>query len=239
MFPPENEMEGFYTKKEAARILGVTVRQITNYLVEGKVRKIMHRGKVYIPQEDVEVLYDSEKRSIIPTRDEFRDLVNRIEAIEQSMEIVKLGMGFGAKRPPMTDAELLLLHQRSIDLLSRPAWQTPTISELADLVMGLCEEDIKKLCLHKGTKAWSPLLETVDRMIVFIEEKPDFPEKGLGALHDRLVRAKNRFLGMIYVSSKVKRDLPSADAAALRRRLDVQPGALDAFILKYIEDKCA
>lgn len=230
-------MEGFYTKKQAALILGVTVRQITNYLVDGKVRKILHRGKVYIPQEDVEALYDSEKRSVVPTRDEFRDVVSRVEAIEHSLEIIKLGMGFGAKRPPMTDAELLILHQQSIDHLARFSWPTRTISEMADLVMGLCEEDIKKLCLHKGTKAWSALIETVGRMIVFIEEKPDFPEKGLGALHDRLIRAKNRFLGMIYVSSKVKTNLPSADAAALRRRLDVQPGALDLFILKYIQDK--
>ena len=76
-------------------------------------------------------------------------------------------------------------------------------------------------------------------MIQFVEEKSDFPEKGLGALHDRLVRAKNRFLGMIYVSSKVKTNLPSADAAALRKRLEVKPGALDAFILGYIREKAA
>ena len=230
-------MEGFYTKKEASNILGVTVRQITNYLVDGKLRKTLDRGKVYIPREDIESLYDSNERGTIATRDELREVIRRVQALEQSMEIVKLGMGFGAKRPPMTDMEVLLLHQRSVDLLSRVSWETRTISELADVLMGLGEDDVKKLCYLRGTKAWSPMMETVNRMVVFVEEKPDFPEKGLGVLHDRLIRAKNRFPGMIYVSAKVKTNLPKADAAALRRRLDLKPSALDAFVLRYIEDR--
>ncbi len=232
-------MEGFYTKKEAARILGVTVRQITNYLAEGKVRKSLARGKVFIPREDIEELYDSQNRSTIPTRNEFRDVLKRLDVLEQTVEVMKLGMGFGTKRPPMTDAEVLLLYQRSVDLLAQMAWQTRIISEVADIVMGLGEEDVKKLCFHKGTKAWSPLMEAINRMIAFIEESSDFPEKGLGALHDRLNRARNRFLGMIYVSSKIRTKLPSAEANALRRRLEIQPTALDSFILQYIQDRSA
>jgi hypothetical protein len=229
-------MEGFYTKKDAANILGVTVRQITNYLKIEKVRKIYHQGKVYIPQEDIEALYDEGKKSNVPRRDEFREALNRIKILEQTIEIIKLGMGFGARRSPRTEAELLVFYQQVLDLLAKPAWPTRVISEIADTIMSLSEEDTKSLCMLKGVKAWAPLIDLSERMILFIEEKEDFPEKGLGALHDRLVRAKNRFLGLIYVSSKVATRLPRTEAREMRKRLEIPPKALDSYIIKYLTD---
>ena len=229
-------MEGFYTKKDAASILGVTVRQITNYLKTEKVRKIYHHGKVYIPQEDVESLFDENNKSDIPRRDEFREVLNRISTLEQTLEIIKLGMGFGTRRGPLSEAELLLLFQRSMDLLSKPAWPTRTISEIADTLMSVSEEDTRNLCMLKGVKAWAPMMELSERMIVFVEEQEDFPEKGLGALHDRLVRAKNRFLGLVYVSSKVGTQLPRAEAKEMRKRLEIKPSALDVYVIQYLTD---
>jgi len=229
-------MEGFYTKKDAATILGVTVRQITNYLKTEKVRKIYHQGKVYIPQEDVEALFDENTKSDIPRRDEFREVLNRVSVLEQTLEIIKLGMGFGTKRGPMTEAELLLLFQRSMDLLSKHAWPTRTVSEIADTLMSVSEEDTRNLCMLKGVKAWAPMMELSNRMIVYVEEQEDFPEKGLGALHDRLVRAKNRFLGLVYVSSKVGTQLPRIEAKEMRKRLEIKPSALDVYVIQYLTD---
>lgn len=228
-------MEGFYTKKDAASILGVTVRQITNYLKDEKVRKLHYKGKIYIPCEDVEALFDDGKSSI-PTREEFRGILNRISTLEQTLEIIKLGMGFGTRRRPLTEAELLLLFQRSLDLLAKPAWPTRTISEIADTLMSMSEDDARNLCMLKGVKSWAPMMNLSERMIVFIEEKEDFPEKGLGALHDRLVRAKNRFLGLVYVSSKVDTKLPRAEAKQMRRRLEIKPTAMDAYVVQYLTD---
>lgn len=229
-------MEGFYTKKDAASILGVTVRQITNYLKDEKLRKIHHKGKVYIPQEDIEGLYDDNNKSDVPRRDEFREALNRIRTLEQTLEIIKLGMGFGTRRKPFTEAELLLLFQRSLDLMAKPAWPTRVISEVADTLMGLSEDDARNLCMLKGVKAWAPLMELSERMIVYVEEREDFPEKGLGALQDRLVRAKNRFLGLVYVSSKVDTKLPREEAKHLRKRLEVKPSALDAYVIQFLTD---
>lgn len=229
-------MEGFYTKKDAANILGVTVRQITNYLKTEKLRKVYRQGKVYIPQEDIEALYDSGKKDSFLRREEFREVLNRVKTLEQTLEVIKLGMGFGTRRSPLSEADLLIMYQRILDLMSKPAWATRVVSEIADTLMSVSEEDTKNLCMLKGVKAWVPLIELSERMILYIEEKEDFPEKGLGSLHDRLVRAKNRFLGLVYVSSKSDTRLPRYEAREMRKRLELKPKALDTYMIQYLTD---
>ena len=232
-------MDGFYSKTEAANILGVSLRHISNYFNQGKLRRVYKGKKVWVPQEDVRALYEIGKKPPVPDREEFLLLEQRLKNVEATLEIVKLGMGFGSKKSPRTKAELLILSQELIDDLALPSWTTRRMSEIADLMMGMPEEDLHLLCEMKGITAWAPLFEVSSRMLAFIECHAHYPEKGLGTLFSRMDRARDRLLGLIYVSSRTHTRLPQADAKALRNQLNLEPCAIDTFVLRYIESRAS
>jgi hypothetical protein len=230
-------MDGFYSKADAANILGVSLRHITNYINQGKLRRTYNGKKVWIPHEDVRSLYENNKRSPVPSRDEFRTLDQRLKNVESALEIMKLGMGFGTRRSPRTEGELLLLQQELLDSLACPGWTTRQMSEIADLMMGMAEDDLHLLCEMKGATAWAPLFDLCNRMMIFTESHSHYPEKGLGTLYSRMERARDRLLGLIYVSSQARTKLPKREAKALREQLEVKPGAIDQFVTRYIYNR--
>ena len=232
-------MDGFYSKAEAANILGVSLRHITNYINQGKLRRTYNGKKVWIPHVDVRSLYENSKKSTVPSRDEFREMEQRVKNIESVLEVMKLGMGFGARSSPRTEGELLLLYQELVDGLACPGWPTRRMSEIADLMMGIAEEDLHLLCEMKGATAWSPLFDLCSRMMTFIEGHDYYPEKGLGTLYSRMERARDRLLGLIYVSSQAQTKLPKREAMKLREQLEVKPGVIDQFITRYIHSRAA
>jgi hypothetical protein len=232
-------MVGFYTKEEAASVLGVSTRQITNYLNSGKLRKVYHNKRVWMPHEDVHLLYENVKKGLVPHREEFSAMEKRLRQIEETVEVLKLGMGFGATQPPKSESDLLLLHSGVLQDLASPSWEVNRISEIADLFVSLREEDLQTLCKIKGHIAWTPLFDLCNRMVNFVETHKSFPECGLGTLRTRLLKAKDRLLGLILVSSKIDTSLRREDAVELRKQLDVVPNQMDAFIAQYIERKSA
>ena len=227
-------MEGFYDKNQAANLLGISTRQVTNYLKEGRLRKVYSGRKVWIPREDIHSLYENIKKGLSPSREELTELSHRVQRIEETLEVLKLGLGFGSKRQPRTETELLVLRQEFLDEMSNPGWSIRRMSEIADVTASLNEEDLLLLCRLKGEMAWSPLFELVGRMIPYVETHESYPERGLGTLHSRLVRAKDRLLGLISAATKVTTALPKKEALLLRSQLDITPGHIDVFIAKYI-----
>jgi len=230
-------MQGFYSKVEASNILGVSTRQVNVYLQKGKLRKVYHGKRVWIPHEDVHALYDDTKKGMVPRREELSAVEKRVEHLESTIEVLKLGMGFGAKRDPRTGPELLLIRQGFLDSLSKAGWKVREISEIADLLMSLREEEILLLISTKGISAWSPLLDLSNRMISFVESSESFPAQGLGTLHSRLIRAKDRFLGLVYTSSKTNTRLPKNQAAKLYKKLEETPGIITDYVTQYISSK--
>ena len=95
-------MEGFYSKTEAAKILRVSVRRVTDYLTEGKLRRVLHEGKVWVPKSDIERFYDSRIHGVVPSRDEFTRLQDEVSQLRQHIDIIKLSLGSGAPRAPRT-----------------------------------------------------------------------------------------------------------------------------------------
>ena len=85
-------MVGFYSKEEAANLLGVTTRQITNYLKNGKLRKVYHNKRVWIPHEDVHLIYENAKKGLVPQREEFSAMERRLRQLEETVEVLKLGI---------------------------------------------------------------------------------------------------------------------------------------------------
>tara|TARA_B100000214_G_scaffold374319_2_gene356720 strand:+ start:1043 stop:1741 length:699 start_codon:yes stop_codon:yes gene_type:complete len=232
-------MVGFYTKEEASNLLGVTTRQITNYLTNGKLRKVYHNKRVWIPHEDVHLVYENAKKGLVPHREEFSAMEKRIKQLEETVEVLKLGIGFGASKPPKSESDLLLLHSEVLQDLSSPGWEVNRISEIADIFVSLQEDDLQNLCRIKGEVAWAPLFDLSDRMINFVEVHESYPECGLGTLRARLIKAKDRLLGLILVASKIDTSLPRKEAVRLRESLDIIPNQIDTFVARYIERRSA
>ena len=232
-------MQGFYSKKEAACVLSVSARQITNYIQDGKLRKVYHGRRVWIPHDDVHTMYENTKKSLVPRREEMVAVEKRVSRLEETIEVLKLGMGFGAKRPPLSESELLLLQSEILQDLSSPGWLVHRISEVADIFMSLREEDLRTLCTLKGITAWTPLFDLSNRMVNFLESHESYPECGLGTLRDRLLKSRDRLLGLIHASTKVDTPLPRAEAKNLQRKVEVVPNQIDTFVLRYILRKTA
>jgi len=230
-------MEGFYDKNQVANLLGISTRQVTNYLKEDRLRKVYSGRKVWIPQEDVHGLYENIKKGLLPSREELTELIGRVQKIEETLEVLKLGLGFGSKKRQRTEAELLILRQEFLDELAQPGWSIRRMSEVADTTMSLNEEDLLSLCNLKGEVAWSPLFDLINRMVPYIEQHESYPERGLGTLHSRLCRAKDRLLGLISAATKVPTGLPKKEALSLREQLDIKPGFIDVYIAKYIASR--
>lgn len=227
-------MEGFYSKGEAARILGVSVRQIQAYCQAGSLRRVQEGVKVWIPCEDVDRMYADRRQRLPLQRSDVNALEERVKRAEETIEILKLGLGFGAERAPRTEAELLLLRQTVMTDLGKPSWPIRRMSEFADDLATLREEDVYLLRKLKGLTALVPFFDLLRRMLRHVETHPSYPENGLDTLHARMVRSRDRVLGLLHAASRVKMELPQEDAVKMHDLLDMKPGHIDRFVAKYI-----
>jgi len=227
-------MQGFYTKAEAANILGCSIRTIGNHLRSGKLRRLEGEHRIYIPREDVENLYNYKVSTVPPSRQEFEALQKEVRSLRNDVEVLKSGLGFGARRPVRSEADLLLLRSELLQDLARPGWTQRRMMEVADLMTSLREEEVELLCKHKGDRAWSPLFDLVRRMISHVEEHETYPANGLDILGHRLVQAQERLYGLINASIKIRTPLGNVRAKRILESVNVKPGALEAFIARYI-----
>lgn len=225
-------MEGYYTKKQAANVLGVSVRQINNYLTEKHLR-VVYQGKLaWIPKEDAQKLYARIGWGIPAGPEELEELQARLAVLERDVEVLKLGLGFGPGSKIREAPELLLLRNKFIDLLSHDNWTNRQISSVADDLIGVHEQELLTLYSRVGAIAWVPLDDLASRMVTYIETQPEYPTKGLEVLRSRLIRARDRFLGLVYVTSKIPARR-SAQAATLMGVLN-KNGPVDDAVLDYI-----
>lgn len=227
-------MDGFYSKGQAANILGVSVRQIQLYCQAGQLRRIFEGVKVFIPVEDVDKLYH-DRRSHLPVQHaDISDLASRLKRAEETIEVLKLGLGLGAERRERTAAEILISHGAVMQDLAQTAWTPKRMSEVADDLSTFRETDVHLLKKLKGVTALTPYFDLVRRMVRHIEGHAALGEKGMDTLHARLIRARDRVLGMLNASMAVRTDIPVKDAVRMHDLLKIEPGYVDSFVAQYI-----
>ena len=227
-------MEGFYTKQEAAQVLGVSIRQINNYFTEDKLTRIYHGKRAWVPKEDVEALYTKVTRGPRISPRLVHELSERVVQLEGDVSTLKLGLGFGKSRDPRTPTDLLLLRQRFVDALAKPTWSTKGVSAIADELMSIQEEELRLLLQECGSTAWVPLSDLSRRMLIHIEGLPDYPLRGLDILATRLVRSRDRFLGLLYASTKTRTSIPQHEAKRAFEVLEVPPNTIEQHIVAYL-----
>lgn len=225
-------MEGYYTKKKAANVLGVTERQISNYLREKTLSVIYQGRRAWIPKEEVTALFARVTWGKPPNSEDMQEVLNRLKSLETEVEVLKLGLGFGAKTGPRGEADLLVLRQKFMDYLAEDKWTNRQISSIADDLMSIHEQELYTLIQRIGSVAWVPLDHLSTKMLGYLEGKKNYPDGGLGVLHTRLSRSRDRFLGLVYATSKLpaRRREESATLMGLLKRI----GPLDDAVLGYI-----
>lgn len=225
-------MEGYYTKNEAANALGVSVRQVNNYLSEKHLRVVYQGKRAWIPKEDVQKLYARATWGMPAGPGDFEELQGRIAVLEKDLEVLKLGLGFGPGSKIREAPELLLLRNKFIDLLTQDNWTNRQISSVADDLISVHEQELLTLYNRVGPIAWIPLDDLASRMVTYLEAHPEYPTKGLEVLRSRLIRARDRFLGLVYVASKIP--ARRSEAAATLLGVLQTAGPVDDAVLGYI-----
>jgi hypothetical protein len=227
-------MEGFYKKTEAAQILGVSTRQINNYFTEGKLRRVYQGRYVWIPQADVDGLYAKSTHGLPFSNEDFESVQERVSKLEADINVLKLGLGFGAPRRPRSDTDLLLLRQEFLGDLGKSQWSKRRMSQISDELMSLQDVEVASLCDLVGPEAWVPLCDLASRMMLFIETREEYPGRGLDALMARLLRARDRFYGLIYAATKSSTAIGAQNASSMLKRINEAPNRLERHILSYI-----
>lgn len=227
-------MKGFYTKEEAAHVLGVSVRQVNNYFTEGKLTRVYQGRRAWIPRNQVEALYTRVKRGPILSQEAVDDLADRVEKLETEVDVLKLGLGFGAKKPVRNDTELLLLRQQMIDGMTKTAWSRRHMSQIADELKTIREEEIADLIKAAGPSAWVPMVDLSKRMLDYAEGHEAYPDKGLDVVAKRLRDARDRFYGLVYASTKVEGLVPSQQAEKAFEAMVVPVNSIERHIAAYM-----
>jgi len=226
-------MKGFFTKEEAANVLGVSVRQINNYFTEGKLSRVYHSRRAWIPQAQVDALLARAKRGPLLSQETVEDLADRVERLEKHVEVLKLGLGHGSKRPLRNETELLLVRQTMLHHLAKKEWNPRQMSKVADELKTIREEEVGMLLQKIGPGAWVPLVDISKRMLDYVEGHPDYPDRGFDVLAKRLRDARDRFYGLMYASSKTDGLVPSAQAEKALEMMVVPVNSIERHIASY------
>mgnify|MGYP003645147446 CR=1 FL=1 len=227
-------MKGFYTKTEAAHVLGVSPRQINNYFLSGKLTRVYSGAKAWIPRVQVEELYARAKRGPILSQEVVEDISDRVEKLETEVGVLKLGLGFGAKRALRVEADLLLLRQQMVDGLTKKAWSRRHMSKIADELKTIREEEVSLLIQVAGVAAWAPMVDLSKRMLDYAEGHEDYPDRGLDVVAKRMRDARDRFYGLVYASSKVAGLVPSEQAERALEIMVVPVNSIERHIAAYM-----
>lgn len=230
-------MKGFYTKEEAAQILGVSVRQVSNYLAQAKLSKVYQGRRVWIPQEDVQHLYDSASRSSRIRPEDVHELQDRLDRVEQSVETLKMGLGVGTKRPARSQSDLVALRHRTVRALGKKHWSRRSMYDHTDELMTVQAEEIADLVSAIGPTAWVPFVDLAQRMLAYIEGNDEYPDKGLDIIHTKLLRARDRFYGIVYASTKTQTALPIHLAEKTFQSLHIPVTSIDKHVVEYLLSK--
>jgi hypothetical protein len=215
-------------------MLGVSIRQVENYISSGCLPSLRHARKTWIPREDLENFLQDKGPRRWGWSAESKRIWKHIQNLENSVETMKLGLGFGSVRPPRTFTELLVLHQQVLQDLLASDWPAHRMAQFADDLATLREEEVHLLCQSKGMNAVVPFFELCRKMILKIERSQDYPGRGLETLHARLMRAKGQVHGLLYAATRLRTPLPAGEARRVLKQVEDRPSLVDEFVASYI-----
>ena len=229
-------MDGYYTRKEAATILGVSTGTISEYVKKGLLKNIGSTKSILLPCEDIHYFYENNQHLSSVSRGDVITMEKKLQSLRAEVEILKLVMGIGSPRPERTDTQLLTLFTDNMKMLSINSWSTAEIYNTADLMIGIKDTEISRLLHLKGTRAWDALFDLADRMIEFIENNCDIPREAARMMCSRIEAGKNRMYGLLFVSIQTSLGLERDWAKKILMKRG-KKGTVDEFIISYIRGR--
>lgn len=227
-------MEGFYSKAQAATILGVSTRQVDNYISARKLRRVKEGGKAWIPKDDVDELYRDRSLVRVPTMQEIATLQRQMDQLARQVKILQRGLGFGGGGPARSDAELRLLYQQVMDDLAEPGWPLPRVMEFTEELTSIREEDMEGLLRLRGVHSLLPFFDLARRMISYVEKHDQYPSHGTQAVRDRLLRARQVLLALLEINMKIETPTYTDASRALYESLGREADFISNHIGGYI-----
>ena len=227
-------MEGFYTKDQAARILGVSTRQVDNYIRAGKLERVKEDRRAWIPKAQVDRLYQNKSLRNVPTLEEVSTLQRQVGQLQKQVKILQRGLGFGGGSPPRNDLELRLLYQRAIDGLAEEGWPITRVMEFTEELNSIREEDMEGLLRLRGPGALRPFFDLARRMVIYVETHDQYPSAGMQAVRDRLMRARRILLALVEVTLRIEAPVITDAVRELYRDLTARPDFIADHVGRYI-----
>ena len=229
-------MEGFFSKDQAARALGISIRHLDNYLREGKLPKTKINRRVWIPKAAVQKCIEEHHLSSIQGLRDIVSMQRRMDKLEHQIKILQRGLNFGASSAPMDKVQARMFHQESIDLLAEPGWPLSTIMNFSEKVARIREEALNTLLEIFGRSAIIPSVDLCRRMTDYVESHDLFPDAGTEGVRDRIVHSRRMLLGLMNVSLRIGEPRFSRAANDLYKALGENPGVITTFIGAHISD---
>ena len=227
-------MEGFYTKDQAANILGVSTRQVDNYLRTKQLRKVKEHGRAWIPKTDVDAFYKGRELGKVPTMQEIVSLQQRMERAERQLKILQRGLGFGRHAEPRSDIELRLIYQATMDDLGEESWPIRRIMEFTEELSSIREEDMEGLLRLRGPAALTPFFDLARRMVVYLESHDQYANAGMQGVRDRLIQSRRVLLALVEINMQIETPLISDATRELYKTLSEQADLISNHIGAYI-----
>jgi len=227
----------FYTRKEAATILGVSPYTISNYIKKGILKNCGKSKSILVPSHEIHTFYENNNLYAGKvTKTDILRVESKITSLSSEVAILKMAIGIGSLGVQRTDEHLQVLYLEVMKMLSLSSWSTKEIFYIADLMISIRDSEIARWLNLKGTRAWTNLFDLSERMVNFIKGMPNMPREASAMLVGRMEAGRNRLYGLVFVSLSESIGLERYWAKKLAGSRTFEP-TTDEFIVAYLKNR--
>lgn len=187
------------TADEAARHLGVCLRTVRYYISRGLLETVRAPGssRKWLRAGDVEELRVDRAAADSATpasrRQELLELKSTVRRLVSEMEVVLRVLDMHDAPLTLSPERAETLYRAAVHELRQSRWTIEELSQWADVLVHLREEDLKVVHDRVGEKPWVPFLRLCIAQIVYAHEHPAYKtDTTLQGVHRRLTEARRR-----------------------------------------------
>jgi len=231
--------EEWITQAEAARRCDVSYRTVVKWVKLGKIEfRVFEDGRKRIPQRAVlKFLHEREvKKHRRPrVRYEHIDRLDiRLRTVEEAVKTVQLAVGAKKKKFRRTSLEIQILHREVLAMLDLHTWPNTMISEFAETVSSLHEDDVVNLLDLSDTGAMTHFFDLTKLMKADIRSRDTWPSPSLEYLYDRVTDAEDRTYGLLFSATSIQMDYDRERAFHAVLAMKSRGSQFSDFVARYV-----